>query len=218
MRRVDYSPFLRLINRTETAFNVERHRGDIALSFGRERPDKQGEYTDLDVIAMALVDRLTRFFQSRRDAAEIVRAFWPHWLLAVVRAQDAKKNDASLFYIGARDFDGRKSWSASAPSTKSRRLLLAMPADERPTLHFYVDIWKLVTRRARGGRARRHRARRDVFSTPSTIRDSKRLSARRRASTATASSARSGRASRAPRRPQRPRPQTSRRSWPWRAR
>ena len=22
----------------------ERHRGDIALSFGRERPDKQGEY------------------------------------------------------------------------------------------------------------------------------------------------------------------------------
>jgi hypothetical protein len=145
MRRVDYAAYLRLINRTETALNVARHRGEIALAFGREKPDKLGEYIDLDVIAWAIVDRLMRFFANRRDAAGVVRAFWPRWLVALALAEDAQEDDAGIFFVGGRKAapDLAENWIVHAGSfAKVAKNLLAMPIDKRPTAFFYVDLWQ----------------------------------------------------------------------------
>ncbi len=144
MRRVPYQACLRLFNRNAAAIDVARGRGEVALAFGREKPDVPGEYWDMDIVAMALVDRLTRFFQNRRDAAEIVRSFWPQWTVALALAEDANENDAGLFYIGAHDFDGRAKVIRVGSFDEVTKTFLAMPVDKRPRVHFYVDVWEVV--------------------------------------------------------------------------
>jgi hypothetical protein len=144
VKKLSREQFLRVRRMSSKALDVARLRNQIALVFGRQRPEKQGEYLDLDLIAMEIVDRLTRFFEDRKDAAEFVRAYWPQWLITLARAEDAREDDY-IFHVGARS--GRDWVSQSLVIRVGKfdevvREIAAMPADRRPTHNFYVDLWR----------------------------------------------------------------------------
>ena len=87
MRRLTREEFLRVRRTSPEAHDVARHRGGVALCFGRQVPEKPGEFLDLDLVSMAVVDQLTRFFEHRRHAAECVRTYWPQLLITLARAE-----------------------------------------------------------------------------------------------------------------------------------
>jgi hypothetical protein len=123
---------------------VARHRGGVALCFGRQAPEKPGELLDLDLVSMAIVDQLTRFFEHRKDAAEFVRAYWPQWLVTLSRAEDAQEDDYIFFVGGRADPDGvSPNFIVRAGHfNEVTKNLLGMRGGQRPTHFFYVDMWQ----------------------------------------------------------------------------
>jgi hypothetical protein len=145
MRKISLGQFLRIRETTANAFNVQRFRGEVALAFGRERRDIRGEYLDLDLITMETVDRLMRFFPNRKDAATLVRTFWPQLFVILSRAEEAQKEDY-IFFVGGREADpGVKNWMVHGGHfNEVTHSVFSLPADRRPTHFFYVDIWEAV--------------------------------------------------------------------------
>lgn len=114
------------------------------MCFGRQVPEKPGEFLDLDLVSMAIVDQLTRFFEHRKDAAEFVRAYWPQWLVTLARAEEARRDDF-VFYVGGhpdRDWMAQGLVIRGGAFNEIVREIAAMPPERRPTHAFYVDLWR----------------------------------------------------------------------------
>src|SRR6202034_2183624 len=112
---------------------------------------KPGEFLDLDLVSMAIVDQLTRFFEHRKDAAEFVRAYWPQWLVTLARAEDARRDDF-VFYVGGhpdRDWVAQGLVIRGGAFNEIVREIAAMPAERRATHAFCVDLWR-TERQGRG--------------------------------------------------------------------
>jgi hypothetical protein len=144
VRRLTREEFLRVRRTSPEAHDVARHRGGVALCFGRQVPGKPGEFLDLDLVSMAIVDQLTRFFEHRKDAAEFVRAYWPQWLVTLARAEEARRDDF-VFYVGGhpgRDWVAPGLVIRGGAFNEIVREIAAMPPERRPTHAFYVDLWR----------------------------------------------------------------------------
>jgi hypothetical protein len=144
VRRLTREEFLRVRRTSPEAHDVARHRGGVALCFGRQVPEKPGEFLDLDLVSMAVVDQLTRFFEHRRRAAECVHTYWPQLLITLAQAEDARRDDF-VFYVGGRP---DRDWVAQGLVIRGGafneivREIAAMPPERRPTHAFYVDLWR----------------------------------------------------------------------------
>jgi hypothetical protein len=144
VRKLNREEFLRVRRTSPEAHDVARHRGGVALCFGRQVPEQPGEYLDLDLISMAIVDQLTRFFEHRKDAAECVCVHWPQWLITLAQAEGARRHDF-IFYVGGHP---DRNWVAQGLVIRGGafneivREVAAMPPERRPTHAFYVDLWR----------------------------------------------------------------------------
>ena len=145
MRKISLGQFLRIRETTANAFNVQRFRGEVALAFGRDRQDIRGEYLDLDLMTMEMVDRLMRFLPNRKDAAALVRTFWPQLFIILSRAEEAQKDDY-VFFVGGREAEpGLKNWMVHGGQFyEVTQSVFSLPADRRPAHFFYVDMWEAV--------------------------------------------------------------------------
>jgi hypothetical protein len=142
VRKLSREEFLRARRTSPEAHDVARHRGGVALCFGRQTPATVGEFLDLDLIAMAIVDRLVRFFEDRKDAADCVRGYWPHWLTTLARAEDAKREDY-IFFVGTRVDRNHRSQGLVIRSGTFNDVvqeIAAWPANKKPSHHYYVDL------------------------------------------------------------------------------
>lgn len=130
----------RLPTPTTSNASVAKSRSPSAA----ELQDIRGEYLDLDLITMETVDRL-RLFANRKDAAALVRTFWPQLFVILSRAEEAQKEDY-VFFVGGREADpGVKNWVVHGGHfNEVTRSVFSLPADRRPTHFFYVDMWEAV--------------------------------------------------------------------------
>jgi len=100
---------------------IQRHRGQVALAFGRSDAYASLGYVGLDAVAARLATVLTQTMQQRTLASRIVRDQWGVWCRVVAMAEAAPPAVPCLFYvIEVEHPNGRKGHVSVASCLDSR--------------------------------------------------------------------------------------------------